>query len=142
MRTERVALRAPVAAGDEFRLRYIHSVERMPVEAVFLVEAEGELRLLATRFSSHGPGLPATGLTREGEGGTFVSAAAARMEALRFYVSPVNETELSIGGESFALPLLFPEGEIAEIAVRRRARLPLWLEDLTNFPAAAEPATR
>lgn len=142
VRAERVAFRTPTATGDEFRLRYIHSVERMPVEAVFRVEAEGDLRLVATRFASHGPGLPATGLTREGDEGAFVSAAAARMASFRFYVSPVNEAELSIGDRTLSLPRLFPEGEIAEIAVRRRGRLFLCLDALHAFGPAEEPSTR
>lgn len=140
VRAERVAFRAPASTGDEFRLRYTHSVERMPVEAVFRVETGEDLRLVATRFTSHGPGLPATGLTREGE--EFVSSAAARMGSFRFYVSPINEAELSIGGRTLSLPLLLPEGEIAEIAVRRRGRLFLWLDALQVFGPAEKRSTR
>ncbi len=136
--------RVPAAAGEGFRLRYIHSVERVPVEALFRVDEDGGLRLVETRFSSHGPGLPARGLAREEGTGPFVSPEGARMGTFRFYVSAVNEAELALGGRRLALCRVFAEGEIAEVAAARRPRLLLWLEALgpPEGGPGSEPSTR
>ncbi len=137
-------MRVPAAAGEGFRLRYVHSVERMPVEALFRVEEDGGLRLVETRFSSHGPGLPAHGLGREEGAGPFLAPQEARMKTFRFYVSAVNEAELALGGLRLALRRVFAEGEIAEVAVGRRPRLVLWLEAIGSPPGGPgnEPSTR
>lgn len=137
-------MRVPAATGEGFRLRYIHSVERMPVEALFRVDEDGGLRLVETRFSSHGPGLPARGLFREKDAGPFVSPEGARMASFRFYVSAVNEAEVALRGRRLPLCRFFAEGEIAEVAAARRPRLLLWLEAIgpPEGGPGSEPSTR
>ena len=46
--------------GDEMRLSYNHSVEKTPVEGVFVIAQGPVLRIRETRMASVGTGLPNT----------------------------------------------------------------------------------
>lgn len=55
--TNESLLEVPVADGDELTLAYVHSVEKTPVEDVYVVD-ETDLYMDRTVFSSYGAGLP------------------------------------------------------------------------------------
>lgn len=61
----KVLLTLPLNKGEEFSLRYLHSVHQTPVKEIFQVSSKGELILVATEFSSFGVGTPF--LPEEGE---------------------------------------------------------------------------
>ncbi|BDG61623.1 hypothetical protein caldi_27130 [Caldinitratiruptor microaerophilus] len=56
---------APVRAGEEFRLTWIHTVTRRPVTETYAVTAGGRLRLVEMVFDQFGANLP-----HRPEGGT------------------------------------------------------------------------
>ncbi len=106
------------AEGDAFQFSYIHSVEKSPVEGTFLVEKGGILRVVETRFSSHGPGLPnETGKTRR-RNGWFVTEGGERMDKLTFFYSPVNRPALKFKGKEIAFGNEEAEGGLLEISIR------------------------
>jgi hypothetical protein len=61
----KVLLTLPLNKGEEFSLRYLHSVHHTPVKEIFQASPTGELILVATEFSSFGVGTPF--LPEEGE---------------------------------------------------------------------------
>lgn len=46
-----------VEEGDEFTIKYLHSVARTPVLEIFDIK-DGEIRLISTEYESYGAGLP------------------------------------------------------------------------------------
>ncbi|WP_052398839.1 DUF1850 domain-containing protein [Geomicrobium sp. JCM 19039] len=60
-RTDEVFMEFPVQPGDEFTLRWIHSVEKTPWEETLLVKTDGSFSLTESRFQSYGAGTAAYG---------------------------------------------------------------------------------
>lgn len=104
--------------GDIFLLSYIHSVEKAPVEGTFLVERGNVLRIVETRFSSHGSGLPnETGKTLR-KNGWFVTEGGERLDKLKFFFSPINRPVLKFKDKETALGNEKEEGGLLEISIR------------------------
>lgn len=56
--SNKVVFAKKVNIGDFFTIRFIHSVERTPVEDIFLIDKNLKIVLKEKRFSSFGAGLP------------------------------------------------------------------------------------
>jgi len=85
-----IILRERVSPGEEFLFRYTHSVEKTPVEGIFAVEKGGGLRMVETRFPSHGAGLPLSAEREPSQEGWFVYRGGDRFEELTFLFSSLN----------------------------------------------------
>jgi hypothetical protein len=118
-----VLWRAVVSTGDVFTFDYIHSVEKTPVEGRFAVEPDGWLRLVETRFPSHGSGLPESADGRSEDGRWMIAAGGQRMPELGFFISPVNRAGLQVGGSRVDLSQRVAAGDVAVIAVSHRPRI-------------------
>lgn len=104
--------------GDIFLFCYIHSVEKTPVEGTFLVERDGVLRIVETRFSSHGAGLPNVAGKTLQKNGWFVTEGGERLDKLSFFFSAINRPVLKFKGKETALGTKKGEGGLLEISVR------------------------
>jgi len=109
-----------VMGGLDFRLDYIHSVERTPV-AEFYEATPGGLRMIRMEFVSQGAGLPSTGYTLEG--GRFVSRPDRRLIVLPIRVSRAAAPVLTVGGARLDLVARAGDGAEVTVALRRRPRL-------------------
>ena len=110
---------APAAPGAEFSVRFIHSVQRTPVEEFFAVnEAADGFILRATRYESFGVGLPF--LTSDGtfrrEGDRFVMDGMER-PVPRLDLRPGVSTELTLflAGEAIPLYERVPLGTLVRV---------------------------
>lgn len=90
----------PVDDGDEVALEYTHSVERTPVEDIYVVDGP-VLRGDRMVFHSHGAGLPTDDIERTDEG--FVTEATGTYDVLRVSPGPVAGHELVVDGERYDL---------------------------------------
>ena len=118
-RTDRVIFREKTAPGDEFTFAYIHSIENIPVEGVFAVEADGALRVVETRFPSYGAGLPLPATAQASDGKWMVAPGGERIFQFSFYISPINQSSLRIGDKTLDLNHLIESGDVVEVAVHR-----------------------
>jgi hypothetical protein len=114
-----VFFKKKVVSGEVFHFRYIHSVEKIPVEASFVVESNGFLNILETRYSSYGPGLPASqGEKIMGKGWLGVTGGG-RVEKFTFFISKINEPSFKFKQTVLDLGTKMREGEIMEVSVKR-----------------------
>jgi hypothetical protein len=118
-RTDRAIFREKTAPGEVFTFAYIHSIENIPVEGVFAVEADGCLRVVETRFPSYGAGLPLQAARRSPDGKWMVAPGGERIFQFSFYISPINQSELRIGDKTLDLNHLVESGDVVEVAVHR-----------------------
>ncbi|MGQ3412843.1 DUF1850 domain-containing protein [Natrinema sp. LN54] len=94
-------LEVPVDDGDEVTLAYTHSVEKTPVEDVYVVE-DDVLRMDRMVFHSHGAGLPAAeSMERTDEG--LVVTRNDTYEAVPVAPGSIAGHELVIDGERYDL---------------------------------------
>lgn len=118
VKNEEVLFYKRAVEGDVFLFRYIHSVEKTPVEGIFQIEKGGSLRILETRFSSHGPGLPnGTGKTRR-KNEWFFAEGGGRLDRLTFFFSSINRPALTFKGKEIILGNEKGEGGLLEISVK------------------------
>lgn len=125
----RVLQALPLLRPQAFSLRFIHSVQKTPVEEFLAADGQKrEFRLCATRYQSFGVGLPF--LPSEGdfhaEGDTFVfdhMDRHFRSISLRTGVG----TQLTLTTAAGTLPLyeMFPAGTRIDLVIGRRAEA-LW----------------
>ncbi|GAB3678082.1 DUF1850 domain-containing protein [Halopiger thermotolerans] len=94
-------IEAPVDDGTEVTLAYTHSVEKTPVEDVYVVDGT-ELRMDRMVFYSHGAGLPTSGPIEETEDGFVVYPNASYTE-LGVVPGSVAGHELVVGDERYDL---------------------------------------
>jgi hypothetical protein len=104
--------------GDIFLFSYIHSVDKTPVEGTFLVEKGGVLRILETRFSSYGPGLPNVAGKTLRKNGWFITEGGERLDKFKFFFSPINRPVLKFKDQSIAFGDEKEEGGLLEISIR------------------------
>jgi hypothetical protein len=116
---DRVILREKTTAGDIFTFAYIHSIEKIPIEGVFAVEADGALRVVETRFPSYGAGLPSQVTGKSEDGKWMVAPGGQKLPEFSFYISPINRPSLRVGAKTLDLTNLIDSGDIVVVAVRR-----------------------
>lgn len=115
----KVVFRATTAPGGVFTFAYIHSIEKIPIEAVFAVEADGALRVVETRFLSYAAGLPFQATGKSEDGKWMVAAGGLKLPEFSFYISPINRSSLRVGAETLDLTNLIDSGDVVVVAVRR-----------------------
>ncbi|WP_222915612.1 DUF1850 domain-containing protein [Natrinema sp. SYSU A 869] len=124
-------LEVPVDDGDEVTLAYTHSVEKTPVEDVYVVDG-AELRMDRMVFHSHGAGLPAAEpMERTDEG--LVVTRNDTYEAVPVVPGSIAGHELVINGERYDL-VERSDGPVAISVDDRLFGTPL----LTDRSAAAD----
>ena len=107
-----------VALEDSVSLVYRHSVELITVKGRFRVSRNAELLAVETRMESVGTGLPTTavGRTRREDGWLVVDEGAKPIDALRFFMVPINQTKLTIADRAVDLTPL-ASGALIQIKV-------------------------
>lgn len=105
---------------DNIRLSYRHSVELTRVEGLFRVDAKSRLLAVETRMESTGTGLPNTfpGRTTFENGWLVVDEQKKPLDSLRFFVAPINQTQLFIAGRSIDIDAL-ESGTLVEVAAQK-----------------------
>ncbi len=106
---------------------YIHSIEHIPVEGRFAVEADGWLRVEETRFPSYGAGLPQAA-RRSADGKWMVAPGGERLPRFTFFISPINQARLHFNGRTLELTDLLEPGDIVTLSVGRYPGLLLRLK--------------
>jgi hypothetical protein len=124
-RDSKAVVAVRVVEGAPVALSYRHSVELTEVEGRFRVAPGPCLRISETRFTSVGTGLPNTAVerTRLEDGWYVVDEGLRKIEELRFFLSPVNRTRLTVGSRICSFESLEP-GSLVAINVERMS----WLE--------------
>jgi hypothetical protein len=116
---DKVIFRKKTTPGDIFTFAYIHSIEKIPIEGVFAVEADGTLRVVETRFPSYAAGLPFQATGRSEDGKWMVAPGGQKLPEFSFYISPINRPSLRMGDETLDLTNLIDSGDVVVVAVRR-----------------------
>lgn len=110
----------PTKHGDEFSLRFLHSVHKTPVLENFVIEKSGSIVLTSTEFSSYGVGMPF--LPEEGtlikKNDNFVLTGVNR-NFRRIPLRSWPEAQLSLIQRGYEYPLfnLFDDGALLEIRI-------------------------
>ena len=124
----RVLFISPVSKGETFEIRYIHSVERVPVAGIFRVIEGNRIEVEESIFSSYGAGLPSD-TPREDvvfEGNQMrVRHRDVAMERLRLFISPLAQQQFIHSGATIDLSSV-KEGNIVEIRVGRNPLFWCW----------------
>lgn len=109
-----------VAMTDTICLGYRHSVELIRVEGCFQPAPQEGFEALETRMESVGTGLPnaAAGRTTLKEGWIVVDEQHRPINAIRFFIVPINQTRLTIAGRLLALNRL-PDGTLVQVTAER-----------------------
>lgn len=107
-------------AGDQIRLRYRHSVELTWVEGRFAVGPDLRLLAVETRMQSVGSGLPNAFFERTQQQDDLLVVDEKRkpIGSLRFYLVPVNQTHLTVAGQTVDVAG-FEAGTLIEVAAQK-----------------------
>ncbi len=121
---ERLLVREAVA-GLPFSLRFIHSVQKTPVEEFLVVNKERtELTLTATKYQSFGVGLPFLAsegeFTQEGDY-YYLRGQNRHYKNLDLRVGVGTELSLNVAGKILPLAEKYPPGTLVELKL-----MPLW----------------
>jgi hypothetical protein len=120
---------ASIRMGDKdgIHLTYRHSVELTTVEGRFKIGPGSEILAVETRMESVGTGLPNAHpeRTRIEDGWLVVDEKERAVGPIRFYIVPLNETQLEIAGQQIDLTGLRP-GILVQITAHKK-RLLSWL---------------
>ncbi|HWI60858.1 MAG TPA: DUF1850 domain-containing protein [Symbiobacteriaceae bacterium] len=85
---------APIRPGDQFSLRWTHTVTRRPVAETYTVEPDGRIRLVQMVFDQFGPNLPSGPengtVWAVGPEGITVTGYTERYESLSLGVGPYD----------------------------------------------------
>ncbi|ELY54051.1 DUF1850 domain-containing protein [Natronolimnohabitans innermongolicus] len=93
-------LEVPVEQGQEVTLAYTHSVERTPVEDVYVVDGD-ELRADRSVFRSFGAGLPVDDIERTDDG--YVADGDGSYDELSVSPGDIAGHELVVGDDRYDL---------------------------------------
>lgn len=98
--------------GTPFTVRFIHSVQKTPVEEFLTVYPDGHFHLTGTRYQSHGVGLPF--LPEEGtfheEDGHFILDMDRDYDTLSLRTGVGTELTITAGGTDYPLYERYPDG--------------------------------
>jgi hypothetical protein len=118
-RADKVVFRGKTTPGDVFTFAYIHSIEKIPIEGVFAVEADGALRVVETRFPSYAAGVPFQATGKSEDGKWMVAPGGQKLPEFSFYISPINRPSLRMEAKTLDLTTLIDSGDVVAVAVRR-----------------------
>lgn len=121
-----VLWRAQAEPGDMVTFAYIHSIENIPVEGRFAVEADGKLRVVETRFPSYGAGLPQAE-KRSADGKWLVAPGGEMLIEFNFFISPINQARLHFKNHVLDLAHLLEPGDVVTLKADRHPYLLLYL---------------
>ncbi len=117
-----------------FTLTYIHSVHLTPVDEVYTVDADQNLMLTETRFSSLGVGMPYTdeGGEFSASGGQFRLTGLSRTsQTLSLLVSDIPQHSIRVGEKNYPLLEFTGPGGALTLQAGQRRRL-VWRRDGTE----------
>lgn len=123
MKTHRVLEIGPISEGDSFELRFIHSVDLLPVRDFFAYR-DGGLVLCQTRCLSFGAGLGYTGQgeLKSHQGWNVIENMDRRVGALPLRVGAVADHTIIYGGEAYRLNRYFAPKSLVKIGVEQKWR--------------------
>lgn len=128
----RVCFVVRVSEGDLLRFSYIHSVEKIPVEAVLRINRKG-LKVIKTETPSYGAGLPnvvPNHLIKKAKGTFRVFANSEVMDPFTFFISAITHPILQIKGKNILLAEMVREGGVMELKVKRSPAFLFFLKKL------------
>jgi hypothetical protein len=112
-------------AGERLCLKYIHSVERTPVQGWFAVDDGGGFRALRTKTTGTGTGLPNVvpedRVRMDGQW-LIVDEGGKHIPKIPFYFLPLNDLRISVGSENIDLSRVPPGSQLLITS----KRLPAW----------------
>ena len=118
-----------VAPGDEFEIRFTHSVARSLVVEKFRVTPDRQMLLYETVYQDFGAGLPSEldeGAEVEvGPDGVRITGMRRVMSSIPLRVGSIARHQIAFGSDVVDLISLVESGERVDIAVATKALLPL-----------------
>ena len=123
----KILLSTDVEIGEQFSTRFIHSVQKTPVEEFFVVNDNCDgFVLKSTRYQSFGVGLPfleSDGNFRR-EGDYFIMDDLNRpIKSLDLRTGVGTELSITIKGQTLPLYEIVPLGSLIRISIIRRIEL-------------------
>lgn len=121
-----------ISPGQMIKLSYRHSNELIQVEGRFTVDKQSGIFARETRFESAGSGLPVGFPDRTTKDGDWfvVDEMDRKIDSLRFYMMPINNTRLTIGDDPVRVSDL-DAGTLIEVRALRIPRIK-WLLKKTD----------
>lgn len=116
---------APLAPGEQFRIRYIHSVNLMPVYELY-AHSGNDLVLDTTWFRSWGAGLGymGEGILGEENGWTIIKEMNRHIGTIPLRVGTIAEHTLLYRGKEIRLREYVPAQTLVHIRVNNRIHFP------------------
>lgn len=111
--TQDILLYQRIKIGDEFTIRWIHSVELTPWEEIFKIDKNYNLILDRTRFKQFGAGVPDQAGTKTEiiDGYIIFSGINQYMERLPLGISSFAEHSFTMADINIPLYELVPDGQ-------------------------------
>jgi len=113
----------PIRSGDQFSLRWTHTVTRRPVAETYTVEPDGRIRLLRMVFDQFGPNLPSEPeqgtVWQVGPTGIIVTGYTENYEQLSLGVGPYDH-RLAVGSQELDLVAGVGPDRLIRIDVERQ----------------------
>ncbi len=127
--TGEIAWAAPLKNGEQFQLRYIHSVDLLPVFEAYTFEGT-QLVLMETRFLSWGAGLGymGEGILSGENGWTVIKEMQRQVGTLPLRVGTIAEQTILYRGAEVRLRDYLPAQTLVHIRVKRSIFLNLLRE--------------
>ena len=101
-----VVYRKMASPGTELRMRYIHSVERTPVQGIFALDSQGGFRAERTLTTGTGTGLPNVvddqHVSMQGKW-MVIDEKNTPVPRIPFYYLPLNNLRISLGDQEVDL---------------------------------------
>lgn len=121
IKTGKVLEIGPIAEGDSFELKYIHSVDKLPVHDYFAYQ-NGSLVLTQTRCLSFGAGLGYTGQgDLKGEDGwNVIENMDRKLGALPLRVGTIADHTIIFKGKEYLLRKYFAPQSLLSIEVKQQ----------------------
>ncbi len=124
----RVLYERHVAPGDEFEIRYTHSVARTVVLEKFRVRPDRKIAVFETVYQDFGAGLPSEldegAQVEVGPDGVRITGMKRVMRSIPLRVGGIARHQMVCGSDVVDLVSLVESGERVDIAVAAKALLP------------------
>ena len=133
-RHNRICFVERVSKGDLLRFSYIHSVEKIPVEAVLKIDTRG-FKVIETGAPSYGAGLPNVvpdHLVKREKGTFRVFAGSEVMDCFTFFISAITNPVLQSKETKILLVEMVTEGGVMELRVRQTPAFLFFLRRLLS----------
>lgn len=119
----------PLSRGGEFTIKYIHSVDRLPIYERFIVDDEYNLLLSEVGFIALGAGMADSGgkLVYDGQW-TLIKDMDRELPSFYLRVSSIGEQTLFIDGRVIKLADIAPESGRLKFEIRKNPRVYLMLK--------------